>query len=322
LYLAPIANIIFLLISVILLFVSIKLFLKKVDGHKIYLLGNSLFLVCVVYFIFGLLSIVPTNYLFYLSLSIGSFVNVVFLGLLIVSNLLKIKEEKEKAMDMINEYSKLSTLGQSMINISHQWKEPLNHIFYSINNITAAKEFKDPRLDKIIDDGLAQIKNTALQMTNTSKIFLEVYKDKDYIESVDLLNSIQTVLRIFDKSINELSIMISINMQEKYQINTNKYLLSNVFMAIIENMIKIFKSRNIKNPKININISKKNNSYIIEICDNAQGIKEYLINSIFEKDFTNSNSTGLGLFLVKDILTIKPNSLTYYANYSFLTRKG
>ena len=305
LYLAPIANIVFLIISGILLFVSIKLFLKKVDGYKIYLLGNSLFLACVVYFILGLLSIVPTNALFYLSLSIGSFVNVVFLGLLIVSNLLKIKNEKEKAMDMINEYSKLSTLGQSMINISHQWKEPLNHIFYSINNIMAAKEFKDPKLETIIDDGLLQIKNTALQMTNTSKNFLEVYKDKEYEESVDLLNSIQTVLRIFDKDINNLNIMININMQEKYQINTNKYLLSNIFMAIIENMIKVFKARNIKNPKISIDISKNDDNLVIQICDNAQGIKELPINSIFQKDFTNSNSTGLGLFLVKSILTMK-----------------
>ena len=305
LYLAPIANIIFLLISVILLFVSIKLFLKKLDGHKIYLLGNSLFLVCVVYFIFGLLSIVPTNYLFYLSLSIGSFVNVVFLGLLIVSNLLKMKQEKEKAMDMINEYSKLSTLGQSMINISHQWKEPLNHIFYSINNITAAKEFKDPKLDKIIDDGLAQIKNTALQMTNTSKNFLEVYKDKDYKESVDLLNSIQTVLRIFDKQSDDLKVQININMQEIYSLKTNKYLLSNIFMAIFENIFKTFKIRKIKNPILNINVTKENSMFIIKVSDNAKGIKEYPINSIFEKDLSNSKSTGLGLFLVKSILTIK-----------------
>jgi len=305
LYLAPIANIIFLIISVILLFVSIKLFLKKVDGYKIYLLGNSLFLVCVVYFIFGLLSIVPTNYLFYLSLSIGSFVNVVFLGLLIVSNLLKMKQEKEKAMDMINEYSKLSTLGQSMINIYHQWKEPLNHIFYSINNIMAAKEFKDPRLDAIIDDGLAQIKNTALQMTNTSKNFLEVYKDKDYKESVDLLNSIQTVLRIFDKQSDDLKVQININMQEIYSLKTNKYLLSNIFMAIFENIFKTFKLRKIKNPILNINVTKENSMFIIKISDNAKGIKEYPINSIFEKDLSNSKSTGLGLFLVKSILTIK-----------------
>ncbi len=46
---------------------------------------------------------------------------------------------------------------------------------------------------------------------------------------------------------------------------------------------------------------------VIQICDNAQGIIEFPINSIFEKDLTNSNYTVLGLFLLKDILTMKLN---------------
>ena len=307
LYLAPYANMTFFVISLVLLFVSINLSIKKIDGYKVYLLGNTLFLIFVVYFILGLLGIVPTNNLFYLSLGIGTFLNILCLGFLVILKLVKIKEDKENAMALLNEYSKLSSVGQSMINLSHQWKEPLNHIYYAINNITAAKEFNDPKLLEILDKNLLQIKNTATYMTNTGKNFLSLYEDETHSEEIDLKTSIESVLILFRKSIDELNINLDLNLQSQIKLNTNKYLLANVFMAIIENSIKTFKARNIKNPKLSISLKKELDKILIEICDNAGGVEEDPINSIFEKDLTNSKSTGLGLYLVKSILTLKLN---------------
>lgn len=307
LYLAPLANILFFIITLVLVFVSFKLYIKKVDGYKIFAFGNGLFLLCIIYFIFGLLGIVSTNKLFYFSLVFGTFINIFCLGYLIFANLIKIKKDKEEALLMINAYSKLSSVGQSMINLSHQWKEPLNHIYYAINSIQAAREFKDKDFDKILDNSIRQIKDTASHMTNTGKNFLSLYEDKTYEEKISVKTSIESVLIIFKKQIDELNLELDLKLQDGIFLNTNKYLLANIFMAIIENAIKIFKQRKIKNPKLSITIKKEIERIIIEISDNAGGIKEAPINSIFEKDMTNSNSTGLGLYLVKNILTLKLN---------------
>jgi two-component system, sensor histidine kinase LadS len=307
LYFAPIANIIFFVISLILIFISFILMKKNIDGWKIYTLGNGVFLSAIIYFILGLLGIVSTNSLFYLSLGIGTFFNIICLGFLIFSNLVKIKKEKEQAIVIINEYSKLSSVGQSMINLSHQWKEPLNHIYYAMNNIYAAREFKDPDVDSITNESLKQIKETVSYMTNTGQNFLNLYEDKNYIEKVNLKTSIESVLIIFRKQIDELNIELGLKLNNNIEFQTNKYLLANIFMAIIENAIKIFKNKKIKNPKLNINIQQIDNEIEIIISDNAGGIKVTPINSIFEKDLTDSNSTGLGLFLVKNILSLKLN---------------
>lgn len=210
-------------------------------------------------------------------------------------------------MVLLNEYSKLSSLGQSMINLSHQWKEPLNHIYYAVNNITAAKEFNDPKLPDIIDDSLNQIKETATYMVNTGKNFLNLYENKSYEEELNLRTAIESVLITFRKQIDELNIDLNLEFKEKIMLTVNKYLLANVFMSIIENSIKIFKTRKVKNPKLSINVKKENEKIIIQICDNAGGVENELINHIFEKDFTNSKSTGLGLYLVKNILILKLN---------------
>lgn len=307
LYLASISNLLFLIVSLVLIYVSINLYLQKAEGYFYYLLGNTAFTIAVVYFSFGLLGAVKADMYFYFSLGIGSMFNILFMGMAILERLFRIKKEKDEALLLINQYSKLSTIGQSMINLSHQWKEPLNHIYYAINNIQAAKEFEDPNLSKIIDKSLTQIKDTANYMTTTGKNFLTFYEDKNEIEKLNILDCIYFSLNILKNEIDKQNIDIKINSLDKYSIQTDKYLLSNVFIVVFENAIKAFKTNKIKNPYIQIDILKKESSHIIKISDNAGGIKIFPIENVFKQDTTNSLSTGLGLFLAKSILNMKLN---------------
>lgn len=62
-------------------------------------------------------------------------------------------------------------------------------------------------------------------------------------------------------------------------------------------------SRNIKNPKIKIEINIKNNLSITSIFDNAGGIEEKYLNFIFEPYFTTKQTgSGIGLYMSKMII--------------------
>ena len=130
---------------------------------------------------------------------------------MIISLLMQINNDKENALILVSEYSKLSTIGQSMVNISHQWKEPINHIYYAVNNIIAAKEFNDPNLSNIIDDSVNQIKDTTKYMTNTAKNFLSIYEDKTIIKNIEITKSIELIIEILKKEISEMNVKIKIN---------------------------------------------------------------------------------------------------------------
>lgn len=308
LYLYPITNMIFFIVTFILTYVSIRLYLKKVEGYIFYLLANSVFTLSAVYYTLGLLGLVKADKLFYFSLGIGSILNILFIGMLIVERLFRIKQEKDDALVLINEYTKLSTVGQAMINISHQWKEPINHIYYSINNIIAAKEFNDPNLLTIIDDSLKDIKKTTIYMLDTGKNFLDLYENKNKIEDIDILDIIYFSISIFRKDLYKLKVDLKIDVEEGTILHTDKYLVSNIFLVIIENSIKTFKQKKIKNPFISFSLkTPEEQNIIIHICDNAGGINIFPIENIFQKDFTDSNSTGIGLFLAKSILNMKLN---------------
>lgn len=305
LYLASSSNLLFLIVSLVLIYVSIRLYLQKVEGYFYYLLGNTAFTIAVVYFSLGLLGIVKADGFFYFSLGIGSMLNILFMGMAIVERLLHIKKDKDEALILINKYSKLSTIGQAMINISHQWKEPINHIYYAINNIQAAKEFKDPNLENIIDESLKEIKDTTNYMKDTGKNFLDLYESTDIVEKLNILDCVYFSLSILKNEFDKLNIDIKINSSRNYSIESDKYLLSNVFIVIFENALKAFKSNHIENPFLQINIIKEDDFLIIKISDNAGGINVTPIENIFKQDITDSLSTGLGLFLAKSILNMK-----------------
>lgn len=308
LYLYPIANTIFFIVTFVLTYVSIRLYLKKVEGYVFYLLANSVFTISAMYYSLGLLGFVKADALFYLSLGIGSVLNILFIGLMIAERLFHIKKDKDDALILINEYTKLSTVGQAMVNISHQWKEPINHIYYSINNIIAAKEFNDPNLFTIMDDSLQDIKKTTTYMLNTGENFLDLYEHKNKIEDIDILDIVYFSKSVFKKELDALKVDLKVDIEEGTILYTDKYLVSNIFLVIIENSVKIFKQKKIKNPFISFSLKTAQEQHIvIDICDNAGGINVFPIEDVFLKDFTDSNSSGIGLFLAKTILNMKLN---------------
>jgi len=150
-------------------------------------------------------------------------------------------------MILLNTYSKLSSIGQTMVNISHQWKEPINHIYYAINSIEAAKEFDDANLSNIIDTSLREIKKTTNYMANTGRNFLYLYEERNEIQNVSIRACVEFSLTILQKDLTQESVKILLNADSKHQLLTDKYLLSNVFVILFENSIKAFKQNATQN---------------------------------------------------------------------------
>lgn len=145
-------------------------------------------------------------------------------------------------------------------------------------------------------------------MLDTGKNFLDLYENKNKIEDIDILDIIYFSTSIFRKDLYKLKVDLKIDVEEGTILHTDKYLVSNILLVIIENSIKIFKQKKIKNPFISFSLkTPEEKNIILHICDNAGGINIFPIKNIFQKDFTDSNSTGIGLFLAKSILNMKLN---------------
>ncbi len=298
--------IIFLLMLTILIF-SIRMFLLKKDGSIFYLLAN------IVYFFFaGLYILVAFGILkyegfLYYFISIGAIGQDMVLAIGLIYSVYVMRERNEKNIELLGEYSKLSFIGQTMVNISHQWKEPINNIYSSITYIEAAREFKDKNIDTIIDNNLEIIKETTSYLKETALGQLHFYKEEKNIEEVDFCEEIRYVIRLMENKFIKKDIKISFDCNDKLKIKIEKNYFLNVIMILFENSLKAFERRKIRNPKIRILVKEIEKKLEIIFEDNAGGVSKDFIEKIFEKDFSESSSTGIGLYLAKEIVSQKLN---------------
>ena len=99
----------------------------------------------------------------------------------------------------------------------------------------------------------------------------------------------------------EVDLQLTFKTNEHIRVHGIKNELAQVLVAIISNALDAMK--NIENPKIIIDIDSNNADVVLSIKDNANGIKNKILNKIFEPYFsTKPDGTGLGLYLSKMII--------------------
>ena len=212
-------------------------------------------------------------------------------------------QENEKNKEILNDYSKLTYMGETMVSIYHQWKSPVNNIYNYITHIETAKEFQDKNIDKIIDNNLEKIKQNTLYLRDTASEFLKMNAvTNSSKKEVNLKEMIESVLKLMDANLIKHKIKIEANYMQNIVFSTNKVQLRNLLIILIENATKTFKNRDIKSPKLTITTTKDEKSVTIIIEDNAGGIAEKPIEKIFERYHSASDSSGIGLYLAKYVL--------------------
>ncbi len=210
---------------------------------------------------------------------------------------IKKNEEKQKVMFW---QSRLASLGQMLANIAHQWRQPLTELNLNIYSMKKAS-LKDNKDDVVIfyNESKDIIKN----MSNTIDDFTNFFKPDKKRKYFNLQNSINEAINILDKITAKEKIDIKVNFEDIRLLGIPNE-LTQVIINLIQNSKDAFIHNHIVNKKINITTQVKGKFATIEIEDNAGGIKEEVIDKIFEPYFTtkhSSSGTGLGLFMSKMI---------------------
>ena len=236
-------------------------------------------------------------YIFLLTL-----LTLIFEALFIFWPATKILKENMLKDRIMQEQSKFAALGEMIAIIAHQWRQPLAQLNY--NNIFLKKKLKDETLKKELEDNEEIIHF----MSETIKNFEDFYKKSDNTDFNPVV-SINQVFKIVDSIIALRGIKIQKEFKSKMTIYANPNSLAHVILSIIQNSLDAIKLRDIKEPFINIQLFDTKDHIIIQIEDNAGGIKEEPISKIFEpfKSKKKIPSTGIGLYMSKLIIQEKFN---------------
>jgi PAS domain S-box-containing protein len=230
-------------------------------------------------------------------------------GRISAENLLK---HQNKELLKINQ-----ELDSFVYSASHELRSPLTAIMGLIILSRAAKEQADrehfhnlmeksvQNLDQVIKDIINYSKNARLEVVNELIDFEEMIK-----ESINLFNYIEGGDRV----------IFNIEINESHPFYSDRNRISTLLNNLISNAIK-YRNPEAEQSKVDIKINHRANSVDLSIADNGLGIPKEKQAAVFKMFFrlsSNMPGSGLGLFIVKEIL----NKLGGTVNLSSVPGKG
>ena len=196
---------------------------------------------------------------------------------------------------------------------AHEIKIPLSLLTLLLEN----------RQDEISPSVCKKLEYVRLQMYSYVEQMLYYARikavNKEYVfEEIDLEECCQEVLNEYQMYLEEKKFTVNLQLEEKSILSDQKSLCF-LLSQVISNSIKYTGKDTEKQPQIRIYSGIKNHRVHLTVSDNGCGVKPYEMPYLFEKGFTGENSqkksTGMGLYLVKQLaqeLNIEVEAISVY----------
>lgn len=212
----------------------------------------------------------------------------------------KTLREKDK---LIIQKNKLADMGEMISNIAHQWRQPLgsaNMIVSILKNTLKRDDINRDELKAKLDE----IETLNLHMSKTIEDFLSFFSPSKTKEIFDIKIIIEQAGSILNHNLSKCNVTLNLDAVSNAMVFGFRNELLQVLISIINNGIEAFGDTNIAR-KIIIDTNIKDDELIVGIEDNAGGIRDFILDRIFDPYFTTkqqSAGTGLGLYIAQLIV--------------------
>lgn len=207
-------------------------------------------------------------------------------------------EKAEEIYQRLRE-KRLASLGRLTAGIAHEIRNPL----VSIQNAAELLAEKEDLTDHFLTD---KIKQNSQRINNIITDILQIFSNKNPEQEIINLNKSLNI--IFNQLKNndlifDHKIILEINTEDNISIKFNFSYLQQIIENIIFNSIK-HNSEKLLLIKIISRINTKSKQVEIFIQDDGKGIDPKIREDVFEPFFSTKDSTGLGLFVVREMCLV------------------
>ncbi|MFY4842392.1 sensor histidine kinase [Aliarcobacter butzleri] len=200
--------------------------------------------------------------------------------------------------------SKLAAMGEMIGNIAHQWRQPLAQISAIHMNMKVTYEF-DKFTEEYLNEKIKEANKLTSYMSQTINDFQNFFKPQGEKEIFSIQKACRDSYDIIESSLKYYGIELDFDVKEDANILGYKNEFSQVILNILSNAKDILIERKIEKPKIHVEIKNGDNCSIVKISDNAGGVKDDILDKIFDPYFTTrhkTQGTGIGLYMAKNII--------------------
>lgn len=210
-------------------------------------------------------------------------------------------QEKEL---LLMQQSRLAAMGEMIGNIAHQWRQPLNRLGLLVQDILVTSEAG--MIDRsYLEEHVEKTMETIHHMSQTVEDFRNFFKPDKEKTTFRVIDAIATTMSLLQEGLRPLQVETIIEqVGEPVVIGyPNEY--SQVLINIIGNAKDAFASRRTKSPVLRFSAWTAEGTTFLTITDNAGGIPQEIMSSIFEPYFSTKGpkeGTGLGLYMSRMIV--------------------
>ncbi len=227
------------------------------------------------------------------------------------TNALRLSQDREELEikkriineELLEQQSKMAAMGGMMDSVAHQWKQPLNAL--SMYSEIIKSDFEDGDVDQeYIEQFRNNIQLQIGHMLTTLDEFRTFFRPNKEEEHFELLDAINSVLFLTKDEFMKNSITVKITQNDTIDIFGFKNEFKHLILNIINNSKDAFNDNNITKRVIEISLINQENDTRLEIKDNAGGIPNSVLDTLFDANVTTKEKgkgTGIGLFMSMQI---------------------
>lgn len=229
---------------------------------------------------------------------------IVFSSMALSKRVGEIKQNNEIKDRLMAEEAKFSSVGKSIGNITHQWKEPLTRLNSYIVYLQAL--YYSGNKQKLLDEFGDNIKKSAeaIEYMKGSIDELYYFYSREKAGAINIKKKIELAYKLQQDRLIQYNIATKIECGDNVLLNTGKHALANTLMVLFDNSIHQLISTNTKEPTIKISVMEADNGMAIYFGDNGGGIRATPVEKIFEPSYSTKagDGSGLGLSLAKKLV--------------------
>jgi signal transduction histidine kinase len=213
-------------------------------------------------------------------------------------------KQKEQEQILIQQ-TRLAAMGEMIGNIAHQWRQPLNALGLVFQNLKFSYEIGELN-DEVINRTVGKANILTNSMSKTIDDFRNFFRPNKEKEYFDINKGVLNAIDLVESTFEHHNIKLEKNFEEKkVEVLGFPNEFSQVILNIISNAKDALVENKIENPIVKIETKIQDEFVYVSIKDNAFGIKDEIINKIFEPYFTTKHEvqgTGIGLYMSKIII--------------------
>lgn len=208
------------------------------------------------------------------------------------SKIQRIKQTSKR----LYEKSKFISMNELLLNLAHQWRQPLSIISLVASSMPFERNCKED-IKGLEKDAQIICENTKYlsQMLDSLNNFNNTTL-KDKFTLFELLEDLNVLIL---KYLRTKEIDVIIKLDKDFTVHGYKNEILQVLLNIITNSKEAFVDKDIPTKKIYIDMIIKDDTYEISIKDNAGGVEQKILDRLCEPYFTTKHKrlgTGLGLY--------------------------